>query len=94
MIESRAAIVRMQKELAARRKALIVEKLAAMKARTIEMLRLFDDEGLTYNAVAIILEMSPHTVKCRLARRGRSIRLRQMMRAQDKADRINAGEAA
>ncbi len=90
--ERRAELMAERRYLAVRRKALIDERHAIWRARNIEMLRLFDDEGLSYNQIGIRIEMSPHTIKVMLARLGRSYRLRQMRWAQDRADRINAGE--
>ncbi len=94
VIARRAGLVAAQRFLTEQRRTLEREKLAAIRVRNIEMLRLFDDEAMNYNAIANLLEMSPHTIKVLLAKRGRSYRLRQMRQAQDKADRILAQERA
>ncbi len=92
VITRRKALMAMQRQLYAKRKELLAERAAAIRARNIEMLRLFDDTTASYNAIGIRCEMSPHTVKVMLAKRGRNLTRRQMRWAQDRADRLNAGE--
>ncbi len=68
--------------LDAGRRALLDELKAATDAREIEMLRMFDDEGLTVNEIAARVDKSWNFVRAFLYGRGRSVRGRDARRAQ------------
>jgi predicted DNA-binding protein (UPF0251 family) len=68
--------------LESQRRLLSIERDAAVHARNLEMLRLFDDEGLTFNQIAVRVELHHRMVKRYLYSHGRSYEGRNAIKAQ------------
>lgn len=74
--------------LDAQRRVLSAEREAAIHRRNLEILRLWDDEHFTFNAIAERLGLSFHTVKMFLWNRGRTVGGRRSSQSQLAADRL------
>lgn len=65
-----------------KRRILLDEREKAIRARNLNILQMFDDEGMTFNAIAIRVGQAPHTVKQFLFNHGRTVAGRAALRAQ------------
>ncbi len=87
--EAMRPLIHIEADLAsldAKRRLLIVERDVAIQARNLEMLRLWDDEHLSFNAISRRTGLSFHTVKMFLWNRGRTVGGRRSTQAQMAAD--------